>query len=350
MRANKLIITGFCCLALLTGLTVQAQTPPFPDLNSPPEEMPEARPTPKPRQTVPLRRFVKTLIVAGQTFEVELYAANEEMVQTRLEKLSTTLNQSRQQLERVRQVSLAARQGTVPLATELYGLFEKLRSFCQLSEGAFDPTDRPLRELWGFSASALAYRVPQKSEILAAKQSVDCLKMELGDVPPTLFMANSRLQLNSELFASGWLIDQGIQALEGLPAFMLRSGAVGYYHGTPPDAPAWKVPVPDPRHPETTLSYIYLKNQALTILGDYQNYFLHNGIRYSSLIDARTGYPTEQSVAVHVTAPTALDAELIARATAVLDETGTKALLQSLKRSSVYKIVDRNGLLVPYSY
>jgi thiamine biosynthesis lipoprotein ApbE len=68
------------------------------------------------------------------------------------------------------------------------------------------------------------------------------------------------------------------------------------------------------------------------------------------LLDPRTGYPTRETVAVSVTAASALDAEMIAYATAVLDDTGTKDLLKRLQRSSVIKIVDRNGLLLPLRY
>ncbi|HEY9844243.1 MAG: FAD:protein FMN transferase [Candidatus Sericytochromatia bacterium] len=305
----------------------------------------EAAPLP-----APLRKFTYPLVVGQRDFSLELYSDSEAEADSHAQALLATLREQQGLLDKARKVTAAARGGTVALGPEIYGLLDKLRSVCELSQGAFDPTDRPLRVLWGFIPGALAYHLPRPDEIATAKAAVGCSQMELQAVPPSLFLANPRLQLNWDLFAVGWLVDQSVSVLKDLPAAMLKSDQVAYYHGAPPDAIAWKVPVPDPRHPETTLSYLYLKNQALSILGDYQNYFLHNGIRYSSLLDVRTGYPTQENVAVQVTASSALDAELIAHATAALDDAGTQKLLKALQRSNVYKIVDRNGLLLPLSY
>jgi thiamine biosynthesis lipoprotein len=254
------------------------------------------------------------------------------------------------QLQQAQALLEAARKSTVPVPAEVYKLFEKLLKVCELSDGAFDPSDQPLRQLWGFSPDALSYHVPTAAELASVRQLVNCKQIELKSVPPTLYLANPRIQISWSQFASGWLMDQALQSLEKFPAARLSTQGVTYYHGSPLDAPAWKVPVPNPRHPEETMTYLYLKNQALSVLGDYQDYFLHNGVRYSSLLDPRTGLPNSESIAVHVVSATAMDAELIARAVAILDDEGSKQLLKALQRSSVYKIVDRNGLLVPLSY
>lgn len=313
-------------LALLSGLPALAVSPP------------------------PLQKFLHTFEIGNRRFELELYISSESASRRTIQQLQETLQHHQRLLDAARSTLAQARSKTVGLDPEIYALLDKLRSVCQLSQGAFDPTDRPLRELWGFLPEALSYHLPAPAEIQAARQAVDCGNIDLKPVPPTVFLADPRLELDWDLFSAGWLLDQSQKVLSPLPAAMLKSNTVAYYHGTPPDAPAWKVPVPNPREPEEIFTYLYLKNQALTILGNYQNYFLHNGIRYSSLLDARTGYPNQENIAVQVTSASALDAELIAHAAAVLDDDGTHKLLAALQRSNVFKIVDRNGLLVPMSY
>lgn len=340
-------LLGLLTLLPATGIAVAQPLTPLPDQPSLPEpSQPQAASGPK----IPLQKFNHTFMIGQRRFYLEFYAPSEAEAHRQIKSLEDTLQKHQLLLEQAHQALLAARERTVAVSPEIYGLLDKLKSVCQLSQGAFDPTDQPLRALWGFIPDALSYRVPRPDEIQQARQAVDCSQLELKPVPPTLFLGKPNMQLNWDLFSNGWLVDQSLGALSTLPAAMLRSEHVAYYHGAPPDAPAWKVPVPNPRHPETPFSYLYLKNQALTILGDYQNYFLHNGIRYSSLLDARTGYPNQENVAVQVTSASALDAELIANAAAVLDDAGTQKLLQALQRSNVLKIVDRNGLLVPMTY
>ena len=42
---------------------------------------------------------------------------------------------------------------------------------------------------------------------------------------------------------------------------------------------------------------VELEDQALATSGDYRNYFIHDGVRYSHIIDPLTGYPVPQELA-----------------------------------------------------
>lgn len=262
------------------------------------------------------------------------------------------LRQRQRDLAAIQRQFEAAREKPSPLSHEAQTLFQQLLNYCQWSARAFDPTDLPLREAWGFTPDSLSAQLPRPERLQTALPKVNCQAMELERVPPSLFLKQADLQLNWELFRRGWLIDQALKLLQTpeISAARVQIDQLAYYHGSPPDAPAWKVALPHPREKNQTLDYLYLKNQALAIRGDYQDYFLSNGLRYSSLLDPRSGMPRREMMAVYVTAPAALDAEILAHAAAVLEEDGVKALLKSAGRATVYQIVERHGLLVPLRY
>jgi thiamine biosynthesis lipoprotein len=56
------------------------------------------------------------------------------------------------------------------------------------------------------------------------------------------------------------------------------------------------------------------KDQALGTSADTQNFFVHQGKRYSHLIDPQTGYPAQHNILVTATAPTAIEADLLSTA------------------------------------
>lgn len=332
-----LLLAGSLCLPL----QAQLAEPPRPDAPLPQES------------TSPWLRKHDFLEAVGDLHVMlEFYTEPTTEAEPIKQALYTQLRQRQRVLNAIRQQFETARDKPSPLSEEAHRLFQQLINYCQWSERAFDPTDLPLRQLWGFTPEALAPQMPRPEALQKVLKQVNCHDLELQRVPPSLFLKQAQLALNWELFRRGWLIDQALEILRShkVPAARLQIDQMAYYHGHPPDARAWKVPLPHPREKNRILDYLYLKDQALAIRGDYQDYFLYNGLRYSSLLDPRSGYPRREMQAVYVTAPQAMDAEIIAHATAVLTEEGVKTLLQSAGRATVYQIVERHGLLVPLRY
>ncbi len=284
--------------------------------------------------------------------KADIYAASPELAQ----QFNQVLIQQTQAAglswqDLVRHSSQALLQ-TTPLKESELKLFQLLKNSCEWSQGAFDITDYPLREIWGFTPDSLAARLPAPAEIKQALKQVSCQKLEIDTLPPGLFLTQKQSRLNLDAVRRGWLIDSILPALKRLeiPAFALKIDDLAYYYGSPPGAQAWKIPWSHPREKQRTFTDLYAKDQALALVGDYQDFFMHNGIRYSSHLDSRSGYPNTKNLAVQVTAPSALSAQIIAQALALLDDNETKAFLSKLQHGVVYKIVDQNGIMYPVKY
>lgn len=314
----------------------------------------DAEPHPSASTRVILHRYDYRRRLRGYDFQLELYLENQTKADKMAEAVFGHMQQKAKILATLQQQMIAAHQQRVTLSPEAYAILARLQDFCHWSKGAFDPTDAPLYPLWGFAPGSIQFRIPSQAELQKALKQVSCQALDLQRVPPTLYLTREGLTFNRNHYEPGWLLDQGAAELqaEQVPAARLQQGSLAYYHGAPPDAPAWKVPLPHPRPKQDgeLYSYLYVRNQALAILGDYQNYFLHNGLRYSSLLDARNGQPHRATVAVYVLASGVLDAALLARSAAVLDEAETRALKKELGQASMLKLVEQNGLLLRQHY
>jgi thiamine biosynthesis lipoprotein ApbE len=65
--------------------------------------------------------------------------------------------------------------------------------------------------------------------------------------------------------------------------------------GPHPDGTPWRVGVRHPRDPSRPLAAVDLLSGAIASSGDYERFMIVDGRRYAHILDARTGWPVEDS-------------------------------------------------------
>ena len=60
----------------------------------------------------------------------------------------------------------------------------------------------------------------------------------------------------------------------------------------------WRIGIKHPRSDDDKafLGIVSIENQALSTSGDYERYFIQDGVRYHHIFDPRTGYPARSGV------------------------------------------------------
>jgi thiamine biosynthesis lipoprotein len=169
-----------------------------------------------------------------------------------------------------------------------------------LSEGDWDGTVNPLVDLWGFGRSGRAHKRPPPEKIAALLSDIGFEKIEVKD-SGALVKRQAAVSLDLSSIAKGYGVDQVADEIRraGFSDFLVEIGGEVYAAGVRPDGRPWRVginrPQADARFDEV-YKVVSLKNQALATSGDYRNYFVENGVRYSHIIDPKTGYPVPQGV------------------------------------------------------
>jgi thiamine biosynthesis lipoprotein len=212
--------------------------------------------------------------------------------------------------------SLAYRQPVV-VSSNLFHVIQQALAIARRTSGAFDPTLRPLVDLWGFLWKD--YRLPHPRKIRDALARVGHEWVELDEARRSVRFLKEGLSIDLGGIAKGYAVDRAVETLRALgwTNAMVRAGGDLRVMGSSEKAAQWEVQLEDPAKGGAR-TRVYLGDAALSTSGSYENFFEIDGRRYSHLLDPRTGWPVEGVVACTVTAPTCLESDAWATAAFVM--------------------------------
>jgi thiamine biosynthesis lipoprotein len=228
------------------------------------------------------------------------------------------------------------------------------RKIYQLSEGAWDGTVNPLVDLWGFGPTRREIRVPPAGDIHALLPEVGFDHIEIKE-PDFLVknLASVTLDLNS--IAKGFAVDQIARLISeaGFKNYLVEIGGEVYAAGVRRDGGKWRVGINMPRKGaafNAVYKVVSISNQAFATSGDYRNFIEINGVRYSHVIDPRTGYPVSNGVvSVSIVAADCTLADGLATAVMVMGKQKGIELINRLPNVECFIVVQKpEGSLVDY--
>lgn len=190
----------------------------------------------------------------------------------------------------------------------------------QMSNGYLDITVGPLVNLWGFGPNARPETVPTRAQIMLAKEVVGLDKLIVSQDSAT--KTHPKVYVDLSTIAKGYGVDQvaDILSQHGLTDYLVEIGGEMRVAGRKATGQEWRIAIEKP----VTLAravqrIISIGDNAIATSGDYRNYYEENGVRYSHLIDPKTGYPiTHNLVAATVVHPSSLMADGLATALVVM--------------------------------
>jgi len=228
------------------------------------------------------------------------------------QKMSTYLTDSE-----ISQFNQFQEQDWFPVSPELASVVKNALKISAKSNGTFDITVGPLVNLWGFGPENRPVLIPSEEEIRARKVLVGYENLQVKSDPPSLRKKNGGLYCDLSAIAKGYGVDQVASLLDsqGCTNYMVDIGGEIKTGGRNPNGNYWKIGVATPQEEFGVQKIISLMNKAAATSGDYRNYFEMDGIRYSHMIDPRTGRPiTHQLASVTVIQDSCMTADALATA------------------------------------
>jgi len=182
---------------------------------------------------------------------------------------------------------------------EVIRLFQKALAVHHNSDGDFDLSVFPLIELWGFPDRS--YRIPGEEEVQHILRLVDMKKIkqeENGIILP------AGMKLDWGAIAKGYGIDGAAASLQSLeiPRGFINAGGDLFCWGTNPDNQPWQIGIKHPRT-EGFVGVLSLTDIGTATTGDYQRYFIRDGLRYHHIFNPQTGLPAAGKQSVTVIGP-----------------------------------------------
>lgn len=202
----------------------------------------------------------------------------------------------------------------VKIKKETFDLIERSLNISALTKGHFDISTAALKSIYQFKNKNFTF--PNQSTIQAALKKVDYTKIKLDKNNNSIFLKNKNMQLSFAAIGKGYAADvvKKIWLENGVKNGFINSSGDMAVLGKNANSENWNIAIANPDNKNEPLLTIALKNNAIATSGDYEQYFMHDNIRYSHNISPINGLPITGIKSVSVISPSAELSDALATA------------------------------------
>ncbi len=216
-------------------------------------------------------------------------------------------------------------------------------------DGVFDVTIGPLTDLWGIGRKG--EYVPSQADIAKRLPLVNYRLVEIDPANNTVYLPKAGMMLDLGGIAKGYATDKAIEALKsnGVKSALINAGGDVRVIGLKPDGKPWRIGVQDPRNPDGISAKLELTDwDTMETSGDYQRYFIKDGVRYSHILDPRTGWQPKEVSSVTMVMNNSGDGDILGTAIFVLGvDKGLELLKQFPGNEAIVVTIDGRIIVTP---
>lgn len=278
----------------------------------------------------------------GSVFEISLVGTDSaslayqiQLVIDEIERIENLISEWRPNTQ-ISEVNRNAGIRPVKVDREVFELTRRAISYSILSDGAFDISVAALDKIWRFDGSMDA--LPSDAAVQNSVTKVGFEKIELDSIASTIFLKQSGMKIGFGSIGKAYAADRGRHILQemGVKGGLINASGDIALWGKPPGKKSWSIGISDPEKPYKITRKLRMKEGAVATSGNYQKYVMFNGVRYSHIINPRTGYPATELASVTVIGPMAEFANALSTSVMVL---GVKKGLKLMERYPQYRFV-----------
>lgn len=197
---------------------------------------------------------------------------------------------------------------TVTVSEETVTLLTTATDYANATEGAIDPTIRPVSELWDFGSDGDP-RVPEDAAIKTALSHVSYDHIRFGTAPSdetgepvlrTVTLTDPKAAVDLGFIAKGYIADKMKEYLlsQGVASACISLGGNVLAIGEKPDGAPFRIGIQEPFAEEgTTIDTVEIRDTSVVTSGIYERYFYEDGVFYHHVLDTSTGYPVDNELA-----------------------------------------------------
>ena len=230
----------------------------------------------------------------------------------------------------------------VKVDSEVFDLVARAIKISELTDGAFDISYASMDKIWKFDGSMKAMPSDEKKKKSVAK--IGYKNIILNKQDQSIFLKIEGMKLGLGGIGQGYIADKVKDKLLAngcLSGIVNVSGDINAW-GKQSNQKPWTVGIVNPMNKNKVFATFPLENSSIETSGNYEKYVIFNGIRYSHIIDPRSGFPAQGVVSVSVFAKQTEIADALATGIFVLGVEVGLDLVNQLKGIECI-IVDDKG-------
>ena len=218
------------------------------------------------------------------------------------EEIMEALQKFDQSLNPFKETSIIAKVNNnipVELDSLFIEVFNKSMDVSRKTNGKFDITASPFINAWGFGFKDMDNVTPEKIDSMKPFVGYNKIRIEDGIVVKD----DPRVQINTSAIAKGYSCDIVSHLLEsyGIENYMVEIGGEITMKGTNEKGDCWRIGIDKPTDDSLAMQrelqlILSVCDKAVATSGNYRNYYVKDGVKYSHTIDPQTGYPSEQDI------------------------------------------------------
>lgn len=234
-----------------------------------------------------------------------------------------------------------AASGPVHIGSEMVQLLARAAEFSQRSNGAFDISYAAVGRLFDYRRGIR----PSPAALAKAREAVGYRHVLLDPQAQTVRFARPGVCIDLGGFAKGHAVDRATAILlqRGIQHANVSAGGDSRVMGDRRGRP-WTIGIRDPRRPAEVIALLPLEDTSVSTSGDYERYFIEDGVRFHHLIDPASGQSPSSVHSVTVLGEDGLSTEAFSKCVFVLGVEEGMRLIDSQPGLDAV-VVDAHGAL-----
>ena len=242
-------------------------------------------------------QWVGRFVAMACPCEVLIEAAPEALARTVVEAVANCAWRIERKFSRYRDDSVVQqinRSAGKPIEVdgETANLLDFATTLTRLSQGSFDITSGVLRKAWTFDGGD---QVPSQAQIDALLPAIGWERVQWQR---PILQLQAGMQIDFGGIGKEYAVDTAASVAHDIApelSCLVNFGGDVAVRNARHDGQPWRVGIESSKQPGTATSVVYLQRGGLATSGDSRRYVLRGGVRYSHILDARTGWPVRNA-------------------------------------------------------
>ena len=293
--------------------------------------------------------YIKNQFAMDTLIEITAYGDNAksatEETLSEFKRIETLTNQFDENSQ-ISQINKSAGKAPVVVDKDVIEMIKIATERSQKLSGALDITIGPLTKLWSIGKNGDF--IPRDDEIAELLNLVDYKLIVIDENKNTVFLPKENMSLDLGAVAKEYatLKMYNILKQRGIKSALINSGGNIRTLGLKPDGNPWRIGIQDPRDPDKIAASITLSPwNMLETSGDYQRFFEKDGIRYSHILNPKTGKPANEVMSVTVISNSENNNYMLATSLFVLGPEKGKELIKQFPGAEAVWITNKKEII-----
>jgi FAD:protein FMN transferase len=277
--------------------------------------------------------------------ETEAYRASEAAFE-RIEELNQIMSDYIATSE-VNRLSEKSGSGEwMKISEDLYDVLETSLQISKMTDGLFDVTMGPVTHEWRYIRMMGEPELPDSEKLKQLLDKVGYQQIEFNKQTRSVRLKSENMQLDLGGIAKGFAAEKAIEKLKefGIESALVDAGGDITASAPPPGRKSWTVAVPKGiTDGERSMTSLKLHDKTVTTSGDMFQFVEIDGVRYSHIINPKTGLGSAHRIQATVISDSGMYADALASACTLMHPDECLTLINRIENTEVVLFRAQDG-------